>query len=259
MWSYRDLVLLMAQKSFRLSYKQTILGPAWIIINPLLSSVVYLIVFGHIARLGTDGVPELLFYLCNTALWTFFSACVTMNSDTFRSNSSVFGKVYFPRLVMPVSVMIVQELVFLIQFLIIAGFMGYYMAKHILHPRWEIWPLLFVVILMTGVLGTSIGLMICSLTTKYRDLLILVSLIVRLWMYVSPVVYPYSSVTDQRLRIVLWINPVTAPMELFRLAVTGNGSLMVGSLVWSASATILCLLLALLLFRRSEKTFIDTI
>ena len=174
-WRYRDLIVLFTKRSFAVTYKQTILGPAWIFLNPLISSLIYAFVFGGIAGIGTDGVPTILFYLCSNAIWIFFSTCVTQNATTFTGNAAVFGKVYFPRLTTPISNVLSSVVQFGIQMLLVLMFMVYYLVKGQVHPNWGAWALIPLAVVHLGVLGLSVGVIVSSLTTKYRDLSILVT------------------------------------------------------------------------------------
>ena len=257
-WQYRDLILLFTKRSFTVTYKQTILGPAWIFLNPLISSFMYAIVFGGIAGIGTDGIPQLLFYLCGNAIWTFFSTSLTKNATTFTSNANVFGKVYFPRLTMPISNVLSSAVQFGVQMLLTLMFLVYYVFVGVVHPNWGAWLLIPVVLVHLGMLGLGCGMIISSLTTKYRDLTVLVGFGVSLWMYATPVIYPMSEV-DGLLKTILMVNPVTAPVELFRYAVLGVGS--VNWLFYGISwvLTIAVTLLGIMIFNRVEKTFMDTV
>ena len=258
-WRYRDLILLFTKRSFVVRYKQTILGPAWIFLNPLFSSIVYAIVFGGIAKIGTDGVPTILFYLCSNAIWLFFFSCVVSNARTFTENAHVFGKVYFPRLTMPISNMLSAVIQFGVQMLLVLGFLIYYVIQGAVHPNWAAWLLLPVLLLHLGMLGVGCGIIVSSLTTKYRDLAILVDFAMQLWMYATPIVYPLSMLEGGVLRTILLINPVTAPVEFFRFAVLGQGSVMPGVLALSWGITICVLLIGILIFNKVEKTFMDTV
>ena len=257
-WQYRDLVFLFTRRSFVVTYKQTILGPLWLFINPLLTSIVYVVLFGNIAKLSTEGAPQLLFYLTGTALWTFFSDCVTRNAGTFTDNASLFGKVYFPRLVSPVSVVLGGVIRFCIQMLLVLALLIYYTSAGLVHPHWGAWLLIPLVLLQLGVLGMGVGIIISSMTTKYRDLSVLVSFGVSLWMYATPVVYPLSAVGGS-LRGILLANPVSAPMELFRWAVLGTGTVYPGYAALSWLFTVAAALLGIIVFNKVERTFMDTV
>lgn len=259
LWQYRDLVILFTKKTFTVSYKQTILGPAWLLLTPLLSSLVYMVVFGRIAGLSTDGIPELLFYLSGTALWGYFSSSLTTNSSTFVSNAYLFGKVYFPRLAVPISNMLVSLIRLGIQMLLVLALLVYYVAIGAVHPNWWAWLLLPLVLLHLGIMGMSFGIVLSSVTSKYRDLSALVGLGVQLWMYITPVVYPMSQLDNSFLGKLLRFNPVTMPVELFRYAVLGVGHVDGASMAFSVGITATACVLGILLFNRVEKTFMDTV
>lgn len=258
-WQYRDLIVLFTKRSFVVRYKQTILGPAWIFLNPLFSSIIYSFVFGGIAGIDTDGVPPMLFYLCSNALWLFFSTCVVSNAKTFTENANVFGKVYFPRLTMPVSNMFSALIQFGVQMILVAGFLVYHLILGQVHPNWAALLLIPVVLVHLGMLGVGFGIIVSSLTTKYRDLAVLVDFAVQLWMYATPIVYPMSELGSGWIRTVLLINPVTAPVEVFRYAVLGQGAIMPGTLALSWGITIAVLLIGIIIFNKVEKTFMDTV
>ena len=258
-WRYRDLIWLFTRKNFVLIYKQTILGPAWIVLNPLISSIIYAVVFGGIAGIATEGVPTLLFYLCSNALWIFFSSCVANNATAFTANANVFGKVYFPRLTVPMSNVLSAIIHFGVQMILVLGVLAYYILQGAVMPHWAAWLLVPVVLLQLGILGLGTGIIVSSLTTKYRDLAILVTFGVQLWMYATPIVYPLSQLGDGLIRTILMINPVTMPVELFRYAVLGSGA--VEPLFWLLSwvVTVLIAMVGILLFNNIEKTFMDTV
>ena len=258
-WKYRDLIWLFTKRSFVVTYKQTILGPAWIFLNPLISSLMYAFVFGGIAGIGTDGVPQLLFYLCSNAIWIFFSTSLTKNATTFVSNANVFGKVYFPRLTMPISNVLSSVIQFGVQMLLVLMFLVYYVITGAVSPNWEAWLLIPVVLLHLGLLALGCGIIISSLTTKYRDLSILVTFGVQLWMYATPIVYPISEIPAEWMRTIIQINPVTAPVELLRYAVLGQGSVdwLYYGLSWVL--TVVVTLLGIMIFNKVEKTFMDTV
>ena len=258
-WRYRDLIVLFTRRSFVLTYKQTVLGPAWIFLNPLISSIIYAFVFGGIAGIGTDGVPQLLFYLCSNAIWIFFSSCVTKNAQTFTANAGVFGKVYFPRLTTPISNVLASIIQFGVQMILVMIFLAYYLAKGAVSPNWWAWLLIPVVLVHLGVMGLGFGIIISSLTTKYRDLAILVNFGVQLWMYATPIVYPLSQLGDGLMKTILLINPVTAPVELIRFAVLGRGTIVPAYLALSWAITALVALVGVMLFNHVEKTFMDTV
>lgn len=258
-WRYRDLITLFTRRSFVLTYKQTVLGPAWIFLNPLISSIIYAFVFGGIAGMSTDGVPQILFYLCSNAIWIFFSTSVTKNAQTFTANANVFGKVYFPRLAVPISNVLASIIQLGVQMLLVLAFLAYYVIIGQVHPHWEAWLLIPLVLFHLGLLGLGCGIIISSLTTKYRDLAILVTFGVQLWMYATPIVYPLSQLGNGWMKTVLLINPVTAPVEVFRYAVLGQGTIMPQYLALSWAVTILVAVFGVMIFNRVEKTFMDTV
>lgn len=258
-WRYRDLIVLFTKRSFTLTYKQTILGPAWIFLNPFMTSLIYTFVFGGIAGMSTDGVPQILFYLCSNAVWAFFSTCVTKNATTFTANANVFGKVYFPRLTLPISNILSSVIQFGVQMLLVAVFLIYYVAVGDVQPNWWAWMLIPAVLLHLGIMGMGFGIIVSSLTTKYRDLSILITFGVQLWMYATPVVYPLSQIDKGWMKTILMVNPVTGPMEVFRYAVLGQGTVSPGYLILSAIVTLLVAVFGVMIFNHVEKTFMDTV
>lgn len=258
-WRYRDLIFLFTKRRFQLTYKQTILGPAWIFINPFLTSIVFTFLFGKVAGMSTDGVPQFLFYLSSNAIWSFFSASLTNNATTFTSNSGLFGKVYFPRLTVPISNVLSSAINFFVQMLMVMLVLVYYLFQGKVSPNWTAWLLIPFVLLVLGAMGLGLGIIISSLTTKYRDLSILVGFGVTLWMYATPIVYPISQLGDGIIKTILYINPVTAPVELFRYAVLGKGMVSLPLLAVSLAFTTIVLLIGILVFNRVEKTFMDTV
>lgn len=256
---YRDLIVLLTKRSFQVSFKQTVLGPAWLILNPLLTSVVYSVVFGKIAGIETAGVPGVLFYLTGTGLWTFFSACVTGNANVFRDNANLFGKVYFPRLTVPISQMLAALIRFLIQMAIVLLILAYYCVTGRLQPHFPAWLLLPFVLTELGIMGMGVGIILSSMTTKYRDLAVLVSFGMSLWMFATPVIYPYSQIPEDWIRTASMLNPVTPMVELYRYAVLGVGQILPGACLWSAAFTFLTAFFGVLIFNRVERTFMDTV
>ena len=258
-WRYRDLILLFTRRSFVLSYKQTVLGPLWLFINPFLSSIMYNIVFGKIAGIGTDGIPSLLFYLSGTAVWNYFASCLSSNAHTFTSNAGLFGKVYFPRLTVPISQVLAFIIRFAIQMSMVFVILLYYIFRGMVHPHYEWWFTIPIILIHLGIMGMGIGIIISSMTTKYRDLSILVGFGVHLWMYGTPVVYPFSELPAGWMRTAALINPVTMPVEMFRYAVLGQGTIYPLSLVWSWVFTAMVALFGMMVFSYVEKTFLDTV
>lgn len=259
-WQYRDLIILFTKRTFVLTYKQTILGPIWIFLNPFLTSIIYTFVFGGIAGMSTDGVPQILFYLCGNSIWVFFSSCVTKNAATFTNNAGVFGKVYFPRLTIPISNVLASIIQFFVQMLLVGIFLMYYVfIKDEVHPNWEMWLFIPLILIQLGIMGLGVGIIISSMTTKYRDLAILVTFGVQLWMYATPIVYPLSQLGNGLMKNILMLNPVTTPVELFRYAVLGQGSIEINPLMLSWIFTICVAILGIMIFNHVEKTFMDTV
>ena len=258
-WQYKDLILLFTKRNFTIRYKQTVLGPAWLFITPIISSLIYTFIFGGIAKIGTEGVPQLLFYMSGNAIWTFFSGCVTKNATTFTSNAYVFGKVYFPRLTTPISNMLTSVIEFGIQMLMVLAFLIYYIFLGRVCPNWLSLILIPIVLIHLGIMGMGFGIIISSLTTKYRDLSILVGFGVQLWMYITPVVYPLSQASEGLLRTLILINPVTAPIEVFRYAFLGQGTIVPWALGLSWVVTLLVAVFGIMIFNHVEKTFMDTV
>lgn len=257
-WRYRDLILLFVWRDFVAYYKQTILGPLWYLIQPILTTVVFTVIFGNIAKLPTDGLPPFLFYLAGNTVWVYFSTCVTSTSDTFAGNAAVFGKVYFPRLSVPISIVISNLISFGIRLGVFLAFLVYFMLKGaVVHVTW--WALLLPVLLiiMAG-LGLGFGIIISSMTTKYRDLQQLVGFGVQLMMYGTPVIYPLSSV-DAGLRWLLLLNPMTPVVEVFRFAFLGTSALEPVYLIYSFFCMLTALLIGIVAFNHVENTFMDTV
>lgn len=258
-WQYRDLIYLFTKRSFVVSYKQTILGPAWIFLTPLFSSIVQAFVFGEIAGIETDGVPVLLFYLCSNAIWTFFSTCLINNANTFTENAYVFGKVYFPRLTMPISNILSCAIRFGIQMILVLLFMVYFLVQGQVAPHWAAWILIPLELVHLGVLGMGFGIIVSSMTTKYRDLGVLVGFGVSLWMYLTPIVYPLSIAAEGWMKTLLMLNPVTIPVEIIRYAVVGKGTFLWGYYGLSWLLTLAVALLGIMIFNKVERTFMDTV
>lgn len=260
LWQYRDLIVMFVKRNFTVLYKQTILGPLWILLNPLLTTVLFNVVFGGIAGLSTDGTPAFLFYMAGNTLWTFFASCINNTANTFVANAQVFGKVYFPRLTTPISQALSSFINFLIQFAMFVIFWVYFwLTGANVHLTWWVLALPLVVVEVM-LLGLGVGIIVSSLTTKYRDLAIAVSFGVQLWMYITPVVYPLSSLTESpRMQALMGLNPMTAPVELFRAATLGTGTVHMGMLLYSLVFTAAALVLGIVLFSRIEKTFMDTV
>jgi lipopolysaccharide transport system permease protein len=258
LWRYRDLILLFVRRDFVAIYKQTILGPLWFVLQPLFSTVVFTIIFGKIANIPTDGLPQPLFYMAGIVGWNYFANCFSATSNTFVTNAGIFGKVYFPRLAVPVSVVITNLMTFVIQFVVFIAFLFFFYLKGS-----SIKPNLFILltpylILQMGILGLGFGILISSLTTKYRDLSFAVTFGVQLWMYATPIVYPMSQIPE-RWQWLFALNPMAAIIEAFRYAFLGAGSIKPLFLGISLAVTLVVLGIGIVLFRRIEKTFMDTV
>lgn len=258
-WHYRDLIYLFTKRNFVVSYKQTILGPAWIFLTPLFSSIVQAFVFGGIAGIETDGIPMLLFYLCSNAIWGFFASCLSGNANTFTDNAYMFGKVYFPRLTTPISNIVSSAIRFGVQMILVLLFMVYFLIQGQVHPNWAAWLLIPVELVHLGVLGMGCGIIISSLTTKYRDLTVLVDFGVSLWMYLTPIVYPLSTASEGWMRTALMCNPVTVSVELMRYAVLGKGTFHLGFYCLSWVLTVTVAVLGIMIFNKVERNFMDTV
>jgi lipopolysaccharide transport system permease protein len=255
---YRDLILLFVRRDFVTYYKQSILGPLWYVIQPLFNTVVFTLIFGNVAKIPTDGVPPFVFYFSGTVVWGYFAHCLTQTGSTFVANAQVFGKVYFPRITVPISIAITGILQFLIQFMIFLGFLLFFMLNGS-----DIQPNLYVlclplILLHMAVLSVGMGLLISSLTAKYRDLTFAMGFLVQLWMYLTPVVYPLSEVPEG-LRLIILFNPMTAVVEAFRGAFLGVSSLTPAGLALSIALTLIVFVLGAIIFGRVEKTFMDTV
>jgi lipopolysaccharide transport system permease protein len=258
LWRYRDLIWLFVWRDFVAYYKQTILGPLWYLIQPILTTVVFTVIFGNIAKLSTDSLPPFLFYLAGNTVWSYFSTCLTNTSNTFTNNTAIFGKVYFPRLCIPISVIISSIISFGIRMGVFLAFLAYFLLTgSAIHPTWWVLFLPVLLLIMAG-MGLGLGIIISSLTTKYRDLQQLVSFGVQLLMYASPVIYPLSS-AQGIWRWLILANPMTPVIEIFRLAFLGVSTLDPIYLLYSAGFTLLVFPLGVLIFNHVEATFMDTV
>ena len=258
-WRYRDLIWLNTKRSFTVTYKQTVLGPAWIFINPIITSFIYAFVFGGIAGMSTDGLPQILFYLPGTAIWTYFSSCLVKNATTFTANAGVFGKVYFPRLTIPISNMLSAAITFGIQFIMVMIAVIVYTLLGQVSPNWWLFWVIPLVLIHLGVMGMGIGIIISSMTTKYRDLTVLVGFAVQLLMYATPVVYPLSQLSDGWMKTIIMINPITMPIELYRYALLGVGTLNWVYYAISVAFTLAVIIFGIMVFNKVERTFMDTV
>lgn len=259
LWSYRYLVRLFVRRDFVSTYKQTILGPLWFFIQPIVSSITFTFIFGNIAGLSTDGLPMMVFYMSGIICWSYFSECLNRTSSTFISNAGIFGKVYFPRMIVPISGVISNLVRFGIQFLLLIMFMMYYFVTGAsVHPNWAI-LLTPLFLLIMGGLGLGLGVIISSFTTKYRDFTFLIGFAVQLLMYASPVIFPLSEIKNPLYRTILEFNPMTPVIEGFRYAYLGSGTLDPGLLVYSSAFTIVVMVLGTVIFHQVEKSFMDTV
>ena len=258
-WHYRDLLMLLVRRDFVSVYKQTILGPLWFFIQPIFTSLTFTFIFSDIANISTDGNPAILFYMGGITIWTYFSDCLTKTSNTFIANAGVFGKVYFPRLIVPLSVLVSNLIKFGIQLLIFLFIWIYYLINSsTLHPHWElIWLLPLLVVMMAG-LGLGFGVFISSLTTKYRDLTFLIGFGVQLLMYASSVVIPISSMSP-KIQFIMLLNPLTSIIESFKYVFLGSGYFSIFWLTYSFVFMLVLIAIAVVTFNKVEKSFMDTV
>ena len=258
-WAYRDLVELFVKRNIVVQYKQTILGPLWYLIQPILTVIMNMVVFGSIAHMSTDGVPQALFYMAGNVCWFYFSDCLNQTSSTFVANQAMFGKVYFPRMVVPISTVISNLLRFGIQVLLFVAFFLYFWIRGAdVAPNWALLLLPLLIVMLAG-LGLGFGILVSSLTTKYRDLTILFTFIVQLWMYATPIVYPMSMVTNETLRTVIMLNPMTAVVEAFKYATLGQGYFSWCVLGYSFAFMSALLLWGTIVFNKVQRSFMDTV
>ena len=256
-WDYRDLVYMFVKRDFVSSFKQTILGPLWFFINPIFTTVVYLIVFGNIANLSTDGAPKILFYLAGVTLWNYFSSSLGGTSNVFVGNAGIFGKVYFPRLVMPITIVISNLMRFGVQFLLFLVVFFYYWYKGEVTPNW--WVLFTpIFILMMSLFALGVGMIFSSLTTKYRDLSMLLTFGISLYMYATPVIYP-TSMLPSKIQPYAIYNPLTGIFEGFKYAWMGVGEFNPIMLVYSTIIILILLAIGTVIFNKVEKGFMDTV
>src|ERR1017187_2903968 len=258
LWRYRDLTMLFVWRDFVAQYKQTVLGTLWHLLQPLFTTLLFTVIFGRIAKLPTDGIPPMLFYMAGVTAWTYFAECLNRTSTTFVQNAGIFGKVYFPRLTVPLSVVISNLIKFAIQFALFLGFLVFFWLKgSSIHP--SIYALLTpLFLLMMAALGLGVGIIVSALTTKYRDLQVLVTFGVQLAMYATPVIYPMS-IFPHAHRWMLLANPMAPIIEAFRYAFLGEGLFSWGYLGISAGTIVGILFLGIILFNHVERTFMDTV
>lgn len=257
-WRYRDLYSLFVKRDIITQFKQTILGPVWFFIQPALTTLIYMVVFGGIAKISTDGLPQPLFYLAGIVCWQYFADCINKTSSTFTANQAIFGKVYFPRLIMPLSTVTSNLVRMGIQFLLfLAVYIYFFFAKVDVAPNIYI-LLIPVLILMLAGLALGFGILISSMTTKYRDLTILFTFIVQLWMYATPVIYPLSTMSPKMQKI-MSLNPVTSIVETFKYGTLGVGTFSWGSLGYSFLFMLVLLVLGIIVFNKVQRSFMDTV
>ena len=260
-WRYRDLLWLLVKRDFVSFYKQTILGPLWFFIQPLFTTIIFTFIFGNLAGLSTDGLPQPLFYMAGITAWNYFADCLTKTSTVFRDNANIFGKVYFPRLIMPLSIVVSNLVRFGVQMLLFFVMIGYYLFQNemgsLFHPN--IYFLLFpILVLLMAMLGLGLGLIITALTTKYRDLAFLITFGVQLMMYGTTVIYPLSA-APEKYKWLIELNPMTGIIEAFRYGFLGQGDFTIDTFGYSVAFTITSLVFGVIIFNKTEKTFVDTV
>ncbi len=257
-WRYRDLLLLLVRRDFVAMYKQTILGPLWFIIQPIMTTLVFTLVFGNIAGISTDGLPKLLFYLSGITCWNYFAETLTKTSETFTANANIFGKVYFPRVIIPLSIVVSSLLKLGVQFLLFVSFAAwFYLRGSEFSPTWAM-SLLPILVLIMAMMGLGLGMIISSMTTKYRDLRFLLTFAIQLLMYATPVIYPASAL-PQKYAWIIRANPMTPIIETFRYGFLGAGQFTLLSLGYSAAVTLGLLVVGTISFNQVEKTLMDTV
>ena len=261
LWRYRDLIMLFVKRNITTQYQQTVLGPLWYLIQPIMTVVMYMVVFGGIAKIPTDGLPQPLFYLSGICLWQYFNDCLTKTSNTFTDNAGIFGKVYFPRLAIPIANVLSNLLRFGIQFglfLVVYAIYQLFIIPGEIHTNLYV-LMLPVLILMLAGLALGFGILFSSMTTKYRDLQLLLGYFVSLWMYATPVIYPLSTITNPTLRFIMGLNPLTSIVEAFKYGMLGEGQFSWGMLAYSAGFTVVLLAVGVVIFNRVQRTFMDTV
>jgi len=260
LWSYRDLIILFIKRDFTAQYKQTVMGPLWHLIQPILTTAIFLLIFGKIANIPTDGIyPKVLFYLSGITIWNYFAACLANTSNTFVQNSAIYGKVYFPRLVIPISVIFSNLIRLGIQFvLLIVAMVWFSFRGYTIHISWN-WLLIPVLILLIAGIGLGMGIIISSLTTKYRDFTILTAFVVQLLMYVTPIGYPMSFLANSKYRKIIDLNPLTGIVESFRYVLFGKGSFDINGLMYGLVFMVVSVFIGLIVFSKVERSFMDTV
>ena len=259
-WQYRDLLTLFVKRNIITQYKQTVLGPLWYVIQPLMTTVMYMVVFGGIAKISTDGLPQPLFYLAGICFWQYFADCLNKTSNTFVANAGIFGKVYFPRLITPLSDAMSNLVRFSIQFtLFLAVYLYYQLFTDVqIHTNWYALLIPVLVVMLAG-LALGFGILFSSMTTKYRDLQLLLSFFVSLWMYATPVIYPLSTITNPKLMLVMQLNPLTGIIEFFKYGMLGVGCHDWWMLGYSFAFMVVLLGLGIVVFNKVQRSFMDTV
>lgn len=259
-WQYRDLLLMFVKRDVITVYKQTVLGPIWFVVQPILTTITYIVVFGNIAKISTDGTPMALFYLSGIVIWNYFSESFTQTSDTFMQNSQIFGKVYFPRLIMPLSKVISGLIKFFIQLSFFLLVYAYYLINDpgVVQPNWTIALIPFYVLIMS-MTGLGLGILFTSMTTKYRDLKFLITFGVQLLMYATPVIYPMSTIPEGKFKMILQLNPLSPIVESFKYSFLGAGEFSLTGLAYSLGFALVALFFGMIVFHKTERNFIDTV
>lgn len=258
-WRYRDLIELFVKRNIVVQYKQTILGPLWYLIQPVITVIMNMVVFGGIAKMSTDGVPQAIFYMAGNICWFYFADCLNQTSSTFTANQAMFGKVYFPRLVVPIATVLSNLLRFGIQIgLFVVLYLYFFFSGSDICPNWAIVLIPVFVIMLAG-LGLGFGILVSSMTTKYRDLTILFTFIVQLWMYGTPIVYPISMVPEGTLRTLIMANPMTSIIEAFKYATLGQGYFSWLALGYSFAFMVVLLIFGIVIFNKVQRSFMDTV
>lgn len=256
-WHYRDLLFLFVRRDFVTVYKQTILGPLWFFIQPILTTITFTIIFGNVAQLSTDGAPKLVFYMAGITLWNYFSTCLTAVSGVFNANAGIFGKVYFPRLIMPLTIVISNLMKFVVQFVMFLVFVFYFYFQGEIQPNF--WILLTpIVIVLMAVISMGIGLILSSMTTKYKDLTMLIGFGIQLFMYATPVIYPSSSIPEGY-QWLIQMNPLSGLFDYMRFAYLGVGEFGLTSLLYPTGFAFIILALGIVVFNKVQKSFMDTV
>ena len=261
LWSYRDLCSLFVKRNITTQFKQTVLGPLWYLIQPTMTDIMYMVVFGGIANISTDGLPQPLFYLSGICLWQYFNDCLSKTSSTFTANAGIFGKVYFPRLIVPISTVISNLLRFAIQFglfLVVYAIYQIWIIPGQIHTNWYALLLPLLIVMLAG-LALGFGILFSSMTTKYRDMTLLLDYFVRLWMYATPVIYPLSTITNEKLRFAMSLNPLTGIVEAFKYGMLGEGQFSWTMLGYSFAFMVMLLAIGIVIFNRVQRTFMDTV